>query len=99
MKNFGHFAYLLILVLSLTSCKDHYNDSIEWMDNIKPGTTLQDIKKDQPDFLTIDWDKPDTLDNQIRYTVTEIKGNNDILAMTHLLVFVDNKFQGRESHK
>ena|SRR5687767_1110763 len=99
MKKLRQFLCVLAFASVLTSCRDYYKDSITWMDNIKPGTTLQEVKKNQPDFLTIDWNKSDTLDNQIRFTVTEIKGNDDILAMTHLLVFVDDKFQSRESHK
>jgi len=86
-------------VLLLTCCKSYYNETIDWMDNIELGTSLKEVKKGQPDFVKINWDKPDTLDNQVRYWVTEIKGNKDILAMSHLLVFVDNKYTGRESHK
>jgi hypothetical protein len=92
------FACLLLTTL-LTSCKGYYNDTMDWMDNIKPGTTLKDVKRDQPDFVKINWDKPDTVDNQVRFWVTEIKGSNDILGMSHLLVFVEDKYTGRESHK
>jgi PBP1b-binding outer membrane lipoprotein LpoB len=90
---------LVLLTVLLTACKSYYNDTIDWMDNIELGTSLEDVKKQQPDFVKINWDKPDSVDNQVRYWVTEIKGNKDILAMSHLLVFVDNKYSGRESHK
>ena len=91
---------LWTILFALTmSCKSYYNDTIDWMDNLKPGTSLTDVKKTQPDFVKINWDKPDTVNNQIRYWVTGIKGNKDVLAMNQLLVFVDNKYIGRESHK
>ena len=90
------FALLTVL---LTACKSYYNDTIDWMDNIELGTSLNEVKIHQPDFVKINWDKPDTLDNQVHFWVTEIKGNKDMLAMSHLLVFVDNKYTGRESHK
>ena len=90
---------LVLLAALLTACKSYYNDTIDWMDNIELGTSLGDVKKHQPDFVKINWDKPDTVDNQVRFWVSEIKGNTDMLAMSHLLVFVDNKYTGREPHK
>jgi len=99
MKKLKSILGLLTVLLLLTSCKSYYNDTIDWMDNLKPGTSLADVKKMQPDFVKINWDKPDTVDNQVRFWVTEIKGNKDALAMSHLLVFVNNKYTGRESHK
>lgn len=90
---------LLTIVLLLTSCKSYYNETIDWMDNIELGTRLEDVKTNQPDFIEIDWNKPDTLDNELRFRIKKIKGNNDILNMDHYLVFSDNKYTGRESHK
>ena len=84
---------LVLLTALLTACKNYYNDT-----NIEPGTSLEEVKKLQPDFVKIDWDNPDTVANEVRFWVTEIKGNKDMLAMSHLLVFVDNKYSGRESH-
>ncbi len=86
----------------LTACKNYYNDTIRWADNINVGTDIQTVKNNQPDFLEIAWDKPDTslLDNELLYEITKIKGNNyDPLNMTHYLVFVDGKYQGRRPHK
>jgi hypothetical protein len=92
-------AVLVMLIILLGSCKSYYNDTIDWIDNIKPGTTIEEVKKNQPDFVEINWSKPDTVDNQVRFWVTKIKGDKDVLSMSHLLVFVDSKFTGRESHK
>jgi len=86
-------------VLLLTSCKSYYNDTIDWMDKIELGTSLEDVKKNQPDFVEIDWNKPDTLDEGLRFRIERIKGNNDILNMEHYLVFSDNKYTGRQSSK
>jgi len=99
MKKLKSILGPLTIVLLLTSCKSYYNDTIDWMDNIEQGTSLKDVKRSQPDFVKINWNEPDTVDKQVRYWVTEIKGNRDMLAMSHLLVFVDNKYTGRESHK
>ena len=91
--------FFAISITSLTSCKSYYNDTIHWIDNIKKGTEVSIVKSNQPDFVIVNWDKPDTIDNLVRYSVTKIKGNKDILRMTHYLVFSDGKFQGRQSKK
>jgi hypothetical protein len=90
---------ILLLTILLTACKSYYNDTIDWMDSIELGTSLDEVKNSQPDFVKINWDKPDTLENQIRFEIIEIKGNKDVLAMSHYLVFIDNKFEGRGSIK
>ena len=72
------------------------------MDSIELGTSLEDVKKSQPDFVEIDWEKPDTVDIDdlgLRFRIIKIKGNNDILSMDHYLLFNDNKFGGRKSTK
>jgi len=93
------YGLLLLTILLMGSCKNYYNDTIDWADSIEQGTTLDKVKLNQPDFVTVNWDKPDTVDNQVRFWITEMKGSKDGLAMNHLLVFVDNKYVGRESHK
>ncbi len=73
---------------------------IDWTSSIPTGTDLETVKIDQPDFLEIDWDNPDTLDVQItRYFITKIKGNNDILKMEYFLEFENNRFRGQFGHK
>ena len=95
----------LILILTffsltfLTSCKNYYNDTIKWADEIKIGTGLKTIKNNQPEFIEIDWNKPNKVETETRYLITKIKGNRDILAMSHYLVFINNKYQGRETKK
>jgi hypothetical protein len=99
MKKLRSTFRLLTIVWLLASCKSYYNDTIDWMDKIELGTSLEDVKKSQPDFVTIDWNKPDTLDEGLRFRIEKIKGNNDILNMEHYLVFSDNKYTGRQSSK
>lgn len=99
MKRLKSILKILAIVLLLTSCKSYYNDTIDWMDKIELGTSLEDVKKNQPDFVEIDWNKPDTLDEGLRFRIERIKGNNDILNMEHYLVFSDNKYTGRQSSK
>ena len=99
MKKQKSILKLLTIMLFLTSCKSYYNDTIDWMDKIELGTSLEDVKNSQPDFVEVDWNKPDSLDNGLRFRIEKIKGSNDILNMDHYLVFSDNKYTGRESTK
>ena len=92
------FIFVWVVAL-LTSCKDYYNDTMDWIDIIDQGTPLEEVIRKQPDFVKINWEMPDTVGNQVRFWVTEIKGSNDVLGMSHLLVFVDSKYVGLESHK
>jgi len=72
---------------------------IDWSDNLELNLSIDDIKEKQPDFLEIDWDNPQIFENEKRYMILEIKGNNDPLGMNNFLVFIDNKYQGRFAHK
>ncbi len=100
-RNMTHnkFFILLIFTLTLTSCKDYYNDTIHWMDNLESELNIKEVQNNQPDFIEIDWENPQIVDNQKWYMITKIKGNNDILGMSHYLVFIENKYQYRESKK
>ena len=90
---------ILLLTFTFSSCSNHYNDSIEWMDSIEVGTTIDQIKNDKPQFIEIGWNSPDTVENEIHYPVTKISGSKDLLSMSHSLVLIDNKFVRRDSHK
>ena len=83
----------------VTSCKNYYNDTIAWIDNIEFKTDIEVVKKSQPNFVEIDWGNPEKKDNENWYYVINIKGSNDPLGMSHQLIFIDNKFDRRESHK
>ena len=91
---------LFILLIVYSSCKNYYNDNIEWMDSIKQGASIDSVKKSQPSFVEIDWTNPQLHDDSSKsYYITKIKGSYDILKMSHSLVFKDNKFQYRSSMK
>lgn len=94
-----YFTILVFIVASSTACRNHYNETIQWTENIKRGTHVETVKRNQPEFVEIIWNKPDTLNNQILYEITEIKGSKDILKMRHFLLFIDNKYEGRRSTK
>ena len=72
---------------------------IEWTDNIEKGTSIEMVKANQPSFVAIDWSNPDSIDKKILYPITDIKGSHDPLNMSHSLVFIDNKYQGRKASK
>jgi len=81
------------------SCKDYYNETIDWVDNLVQEQSFKDVQNEQPDYIEIDWENPQIIENQKWYLITKIKGNNDALGMSHYLVFVDGKYQYRESKK
>ena len=90
---------LLFISISLVSCKDYYNETIDWADNLEKEQSFQSVQKEQPEHIEIDWENPQIVDNQKWYPITKIKGNNDILEMSHYLVFIEGKYQYRESKK
>ncbi|PNW25805.1 hypothetical protein [Formosa algae] len=90
---------LLYISTALVSCKDYYNETIDWADNLENEQSFKDVQKEQPNYIDIDWKNPQIVDNQKWYLITKIKGNNDILGMSHYLVFIEDKFQYRESKK
>jgi hypothetical protein len=45
--------YMFVMAIMVTSCKNYYNDTIHWADGIKPGTSLKEVQKLQPEFVTI----------------------------------------------
>ncbi len=90
---------ILFFILTLTSCKDYYNDTIAWMDNLESELTIENVQKNQPNYIEIDWKNPLIVDDQKWYMITKIKGSYDILGMSHYLVFVKDKYQYRESKK
>lgn len=72
---------------------------IEWTDSIEKDTDIEMVKANQPSFVAIDWNNPDSIDKKILYPITDIKGSHDPLNMSHSLVFIDNTYQGRWSSK
>lgn len=92
------FVFLLSFLM-LAGCRDHYNDAIEWADGLGVGMSLEDVRRALPDFMEVDWSHPQVAGDQRLYLVTRIKGSDDVLGMSHSLVFVDGRFQYRDSKK
>ncbi|MBD1261369.1 hypothetical protein HZY62_12260 [Maribacter polysiphoniae] len=90
---------LLFLSITIAGCKDYYNETIEWVDNLERGLNIETVQRRQPNYIEIDWENPQVIENQKWYLIVKIKGNSDILNMSHYLVFVENKYQYRESRK
>jgi len=89
----------LIFSIVIISYKNYYNDTIEWMDNLENELNIKEVQNIQPEYIEIDWENPQIIDDQKRYLITKIKGNNDVLRMSHYLVFIEDKYQYRESKK
>jgi len=90
---------IALFAITVISCKNYYNDTIEWTNNLESELTIKEVQKIQPEFIEIDWKNPQTVDDQKWYMITKIKGNKDVLGMSHYLVFIDSKYQYRESKK
>ena|SRR5688572_14145260 len=91
---------LILLSVTILSCKDYYNEAIHWADEIHYGTDINKVKMTQPDFVQVDWEHPQTVNDTTKYySIVEIQGSNDVLNMSHELVFNSNKYAGRRSRK
>ena len=98
-KIFNNLGFLSFIIFStFISCKNYYNETIEWTDSLVIETDIVTVKKSQPDFVEIDWENPHILDGQEYYEI-EIKNNRDILQMQNFLIFENDKYVGREAKK
>ncbi|NRD24502.1 hypothetical protein HNV10_14685 [Winogradskyella litoriviva] len=97
-KNLNRLFIISIFTL-VVNCKNYYNDTIRWADNLDSGLSIDDVKKTQPHFVKIDWEDPRIFENKTWYFITKIDGSNDILGMSHYLVFRNDKYLYRESRK
>ncbi len=95
----NRFFQIIILtgLAVFTGCEDYSEESILWINDVETGTDIEKIKSTQPDFVEINWEKPDTVNYKLYYQVT-VKGNPYILNKTHHLVFMDGMFQGCSHH-
>jgi hypothetical protein len=91
------FAFALFSLI--VNCKNYYNDTIHWADNLNNRLDIESVKNKQPSYIEIDWKNPRLIDNEKWYLITKIRGNNDPLGMSHYLVFSNNKYLYRESKK
>ena len=71
---------------------------LNWVEQIPIGASVEEVKKEQPNYVKINWQNPDTIDNSLRYEIKVLR-NYDILEMQNFLVFTDNKFQRRDYAK
>jgi hypothetical protein len=101
MNNYLKTYLVFGLILFLYSCKNYYNDTIEWMQELEIGTKMDAIQSNTPDYIVIDWSKPlYSNDEEVCYEISEIKGNTyDVLHMVHVLCFKDSIYIGFNSHK
>ena len=72
---------------------------VKWAGELEHGLDVEDVKLFQPDYLEIDWEDPEVIDGEKRYYITNIDWNWDALGMSNYLVFTDEGYVGRDSHK
>ncbi|WP_333694508.1 hypothetical protein [Flavobacterium sp.] len=89
---------LFFLYSIFISCKNYYNETMDWADNLVVETDIETVRKSQPEFVDIDWQNPIIIDGQEYYEI-EIKNNQDILNMQNFLVFENKKYKRRETKK
>ncbi len=95
--NFSKYIFVFILFIS---CDGNQNKFISWADNLPENSSVENVKKSQPNYVIIDWEHPIKIsDDEKMFEVTEIKNSYDALDMNYFLVFRNNKFQYRESKK
>ena len=94
-----YYCFLFVLLFSVQSCKNYYNEAIDWMDSIPKDSHISTVREIQPSFLEIDWKNPVTIDSIKTYSVMSIKNSNDVLKMSNQLVFINDKFVMRISKK
>ncbi len=88
------FVLLLLTITFLYAYKDNYSETIIWIDNIQAGTDIETVKNQQPGFVKIAWEEPESLNHLVLYEVTKIKGNFSGSGKIHYLTFAGNKFKG-----
>lgn len=99
MKTICHLGFVVVLILTVLSCKNYHNEAIHWIDSIPKNTHISTVQESQPSFIEINWEDPKVIDSSKIYSVKNIQGNNDILKMHYQLVFVNDKFVMRISKK
>jgi hypothetical protein len=95
MKNLL-FAIALITTISCSSGENNYSKMLDWMGKIPKGTSIDSVKKTQPDFVTVDWESRDTLScsQNVRFEVKPLH-YFDILQMSNYLTFDSSGYRGR----
>lgn len=72
---------------------------IAWADGIPVGITIDSVKKLQPRYIKIPWERPEKSNNETKFSIEHSRGNSDALKMANYLIFIDNKYEGRRAHK
>ncbi len=91
--------YLVIFLLLTVACSNRYNQMVEWSNQIKIGTSIEQVRQSQPEYVKVDWQKPQVFENETWYPITEVKGSTDMLRMNNYLVFINTRYQGRVAKK
>lgn len=73
--------------------KNHYSDFVKWAEQMPVDTPISVIKKQQPAYIIIDWDKPEKIGIGYLYPVIKIKGHNTSRTQD-FLGFVDDLYSG-----
>lgn len=78
--------------------KDYYWDFQVWSQSIPIDTHISDVKKQLPNYVTIDWVNPERLGNGLLFRVIRIKGHPKSKS-TDFLGFVNDLYSGHVFRK
>ena len=69
MKKYGFLFVFIVLQSCQNSKENNYNKMLDWTEQMEKGTTITVVKKYQPSYVTVFWDKPDSISKIIRYPI------------------------------
>ena len=91
--------FLFTLLFFLTACKDPYEQMIEWIDHFDSGTPIEQVRREQPGFVFIDWGHPDSSSVWIRYKIGTRERSKNPEAKDEFIFVYHELFIGRDSQQ
>jgi major membrane immunogen (membrane-anchored lipoprotein) len=89
------FAVVLLILTHLTACGGSQKEKLKWVQSLKAGMTIEQVKKSQPSFVNVEWNNgTKDFENSVKYKTNVVvrskKKKN--LSYTYSLRFRDGKF-------
>lgn len=89
------WAMALLILVNLTACGGSQEEKVKWVQSLKQGMTLEEVKKSQPSFVRVDWDKGiEGFENSMKYKTNIVvrSKKKKSLSYSYSLRFRDGKF-------
>lgn len=90
------YAMVLFILVNLTACGGgSQKEKLQWIQSLKAGMTIEEVKKKQPSFVRVDWESGiKDFENSMKYKtniVVKAKKKKN-LSYSYSLRFRDGKF-------